>query len=140
MSIGFIGLGVTGAPMARHLDDAGHHLATTLRKSPLPSDIRATVVAKPADVAKASEIVIAMLPDTPDVERVLLGPDGVVEGLQTGVLESARALGIALPNTAAAQQLMSACRARTGGLEADHSFLVHALATLSNHELTGERI
>ncbi|TIU61525.1 MAG: 2-hydroxy-3-oxopropionate reductase, partial [Mesorhizobium sp.] len=51
-------------------------------------------------------------------------------------LESARALGVALPSTATAQQLMNACSARTGGAEADHSSLVKALEILSAHELS----
>jgi 2-hydroxy-3-oxopropionate reductase len=292
MKIGFIGLGVMGAPMARHLAAAGHEIATVLNRSPLPNDLKASVVASPAEVARISEIVITMLPDTPDVERVLLAKDAVLEGLSAGklvidmssispiataefaakvretgagyldapvsggevgakaasltimvggptaeferalpifetlgknitligeqngagqtckianqiivalnieavaealvfaskagcdpakvrsalmggfaasrvldvhgermiartfapgfrirlhqkdlnlALESARALGVALPNTATAQQLMNACSARPGGAEADHSSLVKALEMLSDHELS----
>lgn len=292
MKIGFIGLGVMGAPMARHLADAGHEIVTVLNRSPLPKDLQASVVASPAEVARASEIVITMLPDTPDVERVLLGQNGALEGLSAGklvidmssispiataefaarireagagyldapvsggevgaraasltimvggpaaeferalpifeklgknttligekngagqtckianqiivalnieavaealvfaskagcdpakvrgalmggfassrvlevhgermiartfapgfrirlhqkdlnlALESARALGVALPSTATAQQLMNACSARAGGAEADHSSLVKALEILSAHELS----
>ncbi|RWX62076.1 2-hydroxy-3-oxopropionate reductase [Mesorhizobium sp. M4B.F.Ca.ET.089.01.1.1] len=292
MKIGFIGLGVMGAPMARHLADAGHEIATVLNRSPLPKDLNASVVASAAEVARMSEIIVTMLPDTPDVERVLLGRDGVLDGLAAGklvidmssispiatadfaaqirqagagyldapvsggevgakaasltimvggpaaeferalpileklgknitligekngagqtckianqiivalnieavaealvfaskagcdparvrsalmggfassrvlevhgerivartfapgfrirlhqkdlnlALESARALGVALPNTAAAQQLMTACSARAGGAEADHSSLVQALEILSAHELS----
>jgi 2-hydroxy-3-oxopropionate reductase len=295
MRIGFIGLGVMGAPMARHLADAGHDLATVLNRSPLPSDLKATVVASAADVARTSEIVITMLPDTPDVERILLGERGVLEGISPGALvidmssispiattkiasrfreagagyldapvsggevgakaasltimvggpkaeferalpifeklgknitligerngagqtckianqiivalnieavaealvfaskagcdpatvrtalmggfassrvldvhgermikrafapgfrvrlhqkdlglalESARALGVALPNTANTQELMNACSARAGGGEADHSSLVRALEMLSDHTLTDEK-
>jgi len=86
MKIGFIGLGVMGAPMARHLAEAGHEIVTVLNRSPLPKDLKATVAASPADVARAGEIVITMLPDTPDVERVLLGQDGVLQGLSAGKL------------------------------------------------------
>lgn len=292
MKIGFIGLGVMGAPMARHLAAAGHEIVTVLNRSPLPDDLKASVVASPAEVARLSEMTVTMLPDTPDVERVLLGKDGLVEGLSAGklvidmssispiataefaakvretgagyldapvsggevgakaasltimvggptaefaralpifetlgknitligeqngagqtckianqiivalnieavaealvfaskagcdpakvrsalmggfaasrvldvhgermiarafapgfrirlhqkdlnlALESARALGVALPNTAMAQQLMNACAARTGGAEADHSSLVKALEMLSDHELS----
>ncbi|MGV3551023.1 2-hydroxy-3-oxopropionate reductase [Rhizobium sp.] len=75
-----------GAPMARNLAAAGHQITTTLNRSPLPSDLDASVVATPADVARASEIVITILPDTPDVERVLLGEGGVIEGLSAGKL------------------------------------------------------
>jgi len=292
MKIGFIGLGVMGAAMARHLADAGHDIVTVLNRSALPKDLKASVAASPAEVARASEIVITMLPDTPDVERVLLGQNGALEGLSAGklvidmssispiatadfaarirqagagyldapvsggevgakaasltimvggpaaeferalpildklgknitligeqngagqtckianqiivalnieavaealvfvskagcdpakvrgalmggfassrvlevhgermiartfapgfrirlhqkdlnlALESARALGVALPNTAMAQQLMNACAARNGGAEADHSSLVKALEMLSAHELS----
>ncbi|RAZ78720.1 2-hydroxy-3-oxopropionate reductase [Mesorhizobium atlanticum] len=292
MKIGFIGLGVMGAPMARHLADAGHEIVTVLNRSPLPKYLKASVVASPAEVARASEIVITMLPDTPDVGRVLIGPGGVLEGISTGklvvdmssispiataefaakfraagvgyldapvsggevgakaasltimvggpgaeferampifeklgknitligenngagqtckianqiivalnieavaealvfaskagcdparvraalmggfassrvldvhgermiartfapgfrvrlhqkdlnlALESARTLGVALPGTATAQQLMNACSARPGGAEADHSSLVRALEILSDHELS----
>ncbi|MDX8533891.1 2-hydroxy-3-oxopropionate reductase [Mesorhizobium sp. VK25A] len=295
MKIGFIGLGVMGAPMARHLADAGHEIVTVLNRSPLPADLKASVVASPTEVARISEIVITMLPDTPDVERVLLGRNSVLEGISAGklvidmssispiataefaakireagagyldapvsggevgakaasltimvggpaaeferarpifeklgknitligenngagqtckianqiivalnieavaealvfagkagcdaakvraalmggfassrvlevhgermisrsfapgfrirlhqkdlnlALESARALGVALPGTAAAQQLMNACSARADGAEADHSSLVRALEILSNHELSTER-
>lgn len=292
MKIGFIGLGVMGAPMARHLAAAGHEIVTVLNRSPLPKDLKASVAAAPAEVARVSEMIVTMLPDTLDVERVLLGKAGVVEGLSAGklvidmssispiataefaakvretgagyldapvsggevgakaasltimvggpaaeferalpifqtlgknitligerngagqtckianqiivalnieavaealvfaskagcdpakvrsalmggfaasrvldvhgermiartfapgfrirlhqkdlnlALESARALGVALPNTAMAQQLMNACSARAGGAEADHSSLVQALEMLSDHELS----
>lgn len=86
MKIGFIGLGVMGAPMARHLADAGHQIVTVLNRSSLPNDLKATVAASPAEVARASEVVITMLPDTPDVERVLFGQNGVLEGISAGKL------------------------------------------------------
>ncbi|MER9603235.1 2-hydroxy-3-oxopropionate reductase [Mesorhizobium sp. M0243] len=86
MRIGFIGLGVMGAPMARHLADAGHEIVTVLNRSPLPQGLTASVVASAAEVARRSEIIVTMLPDTPDVERVLLGEDGVLEGLSAGKL------------------------------------------------------
>ena len=295
MKIGFIGLGVMGAPMARHLAGAGHEIVTVLNRSPLPQDLKASVVASPAEVARTSDIVVTMLPDTPDVERVLLGQSGVLAGISAGklvidmssispiataefaariretgagyldapvsggevgakaasltimvggpaaefhralpifeklgenitligeqngagqtckianqiivalnieavaealvfaskagcdpskvraalmggfassrvlevhgerminrtfapgfrirlhqkdlnlALESARALGVALPSTALAQQLMNACSAQAGGAEADHSSLVRALETLSAHEISKEK-
>lgn len=86
MRIGFIGLGVMGHPMARHLQDAGHQIFTTLNRSGLPAGLVADVLASPSEVARASEVVITMLPDTPDVARVLTGANGVVEGLQKGTL------------------------------------------------------
>jgi 2-hydroxy-3-oxopropionate reductase len=278
--------------MARNLAAAGHQIVTTLNRSPLPEGLAAEVLGSPADVAAASDVVITILPDTPDVERVLLGEAGVLSGIAAGALvidmssispiatqrfaeafrekgvdyldapvsggevgakaatltimvggsqsafdralplfevlgknitlvgetngagqtckianqiivalnieavaealvfaskagcdpakvrsalmggfassrilevhgermikrtfdpgfrirlhqkdlglalESAKALRVALPNTANAQQLMSACAAREGGGEADHSSLVRALELLSNHELS----
>lgn len=86
MRIGFIGLGVMGAPMARHLAAAGHAITTTLNRSPLPDGLEAQVLGSPAEVARDAEIVITMLPDTPDVERVLFGNDGVAEGIGSGAM------------------------------------------------------
>lgn len=86
MRIGFIGLGVMGAPMARNLQEAGHEIITTLNRSPLPDGIRAEVLDNPADVARAAEVVITILPDTPDVERVLMSEGGVLEGMESGKL------------------------------------------------------
>lgn len=281
--------------MARNLIAAGHQIITVLNRSPLPENLEAEVVESAAEVARKSEIVITMLPDTPDVERVLLGANGVLEGASSGTLvidmssispiatrnfaarfrekgagyldapvsggevgakaasltimvggpqaefdralpifqklgknitlideqngagqickianqiivalnieavaealvfaskagcdpakvraalmggfassrvlevhgermisrsfapgfrinlhqkdlglalESARTLGVALPNTATAQELMNACAARQGGGDADHSSLVRALEILSGHELSAEK-
>ena len=87
MQIGFIGLGIMGRPMALNLKAAGHELIVPDRKS-LAEEVReaATVVGDPAAVAEAAETVIVMVPDTPDVERVLFGPHGVAEGLTAGKL------------------------------------------------------
>src|SRR5699024_652539 len=86
MKIGFIGLGVMGAPMARNLAAAGHQIITTLNQSPLPDDLEAQVLDNPAAVATESEVVITMLPDTPDVEAVLLGDTGVLAGISSATL------------------------------------------------------
>ena len=87
MKIGFIGLGIMGRPMALHLKEAGHALFVPERAS-LSKEIRgaATVLPNAAAVAEVAEVVILMLPDTPDVEAVLLGADGVVAALQPGKL------------------------------------------------------
>lgn len=87
MNIGFIGLGVMGAPMAKHLLDGGFNVITSLNRSPLPAELASTgitVLKTPAEVAKASQILITMLPNTPDVERVLFGKNGVAEGIAAG--------------------------------------------------------
>lgn len=87
MRIGFIGLGIMGRPMALNLRNAGHTLTVPERAS-LTDEIRSasTVVASAAQVAAASEVVILMVPDTPDVEAVLFGAGGVAEGLKAGTL------------------------------------------------------
>ena len=88
MKIGFIGLGVMGRPMAGHLLAAGHELFVHRVKSASQHLIDAGATAKesPRAVAEAAEVVILMVPDTPDVEAVLFGPDGVAEGLSAGAL------------------------------------------------------
>ena len=86
MNIAFIGLGTMGRPMAEHLIRAGHHVALHSR-SGVPSDMEgANVVrcASPAEAAADAEIIITMVPDTPDVERVLFGPAGVAETAKSG--------------------------------------------------------
>ena len=88
MNVGFIGLGIMGAPMAGHLLAAGHKLFVNTR-SKCPADLTqggAIVCETPAAVAKNSEVVIIMVPDTPDVEKVLFGKGGVAEGLSKGKL------------------------------------------------------
>ncbi|OLO10483.1 2-hydroxy-3-oxopropionate reductase [Chromohalobacter japonicus] len=87
--IGFIGLGIMGRPMAGHLLDAGHELVTVKRDKPLVSelaDMGMRELDSPAAVAEASEVIITMVPDTSDVEQVLFGEQGVIEGLQPGTL------------------------------------------------------
>ena len=87
--IGFIGLGIMGRPMARHLLGAGFPL-TVHSRSPGPVDELAEAGASragsPAEVAAASDVVITMLPDTPDVEHVLFGPEAVAAGAAAGSL------------------------------------------------------
>jgi 2-hydroxy-3-oxopropionate reductase len=84
--VGFIGLGIMGAPMAGHLQAAGHALFVNTI-GPYPEPLvkgGATVCASAAEVARNAEIVIVMVPDTPDVEKVLFGAGGVAEGLTAG--------------------------------------------------------
>jgi len=86
MKIGFIGLGIMGAPMAQNLMQAGHEMFVRTR-SKVPDALKtATACATNADVARAADVVILMLPDTPDVETVLFGEDGVAAGLTKGKL------------------------------------------------------
>ena len=86
MKIGFIGLGIMGAPMAQHLLDAKHDMFVRTRSKVPAALAAATQCATNADVARAADIVILMLPDTPDVEQVLFGKDGVASGLSSGKL------------------------------------------------------
>ncbi len=87
MNIGFIGLGTMGLPMALNLQKGGHALIVPERAS-LSAEIRssARVVDGPAAVARAAEVVILMLPDTPDVDAVLFGRNGVVDALKPSTL------------------------------------------------------
>ena len=86
MKLGFIGLGIMGAPMAGHLRAAGHELFVTTR-SKLPQallDAGAAACANATEVARQAEVIFTMVPDTPDVEKVLFGEGGVAAGLQAG--------------------------------------------------------
>ena len=87
--IGFIGLGVMGRPMAKHLVTKGQKVVVHSRsKGPIDELVAAGAAAArtAADVARQSTVVITMLPDTSDVELVLTGPDGVLAGLQRGAV------------------------------------------------------
>jgi len=88
MNIGFIGLGVMGRPMAGHLIDAGHHVSLHRVKETSQAlvDKGGKALDSARAVAEASDVIILMLPDTPDVEAVLFGADGVAEGLSAGKL------------------------------------------------------
>lgn len=88
MRIGFIGLGVMGRPMAQHLIVAGHQLYL-YRVKPRSAHLvesGATACTSASEVARSAEVIILMLPDTPDVEHVLFGEDGVLEGVEPGKL------------------------------------------------------
>jgi len=83
MDVGFIGLGLMGRPMALHLEKAGHtlHLWARRPESLAPfAAVNARAHASPAEVAKHAEVVIVMVADAPDVEKVCLGADGLASG------------------------------------------------------------
>ncbi|WP_114558524.1 2-hydroxy-3-oxopropionate reductase [Desertihabitans aurantiacus] len=88
MAVGFIGLGVMGVPMASNLLSAGHGLVVHRVKERSQSLLEQGAVAadSPRAVAERCEIVVLMLPDTPDVEAVLFGEDGVAAGMAPGSL------------------------------------------------------
>jgi 2-hydroxy-3-oxopropionate reductase len=87
MKIGFVGVGIMGRPMAGHLQAAGHELLLAPHRSPPPQDLvqaGAMVCSSNKDLAGAADVVIVMAPDTPDVEAILFGADGVAAGLKAG--------------------------------------------------------
>ncbi|HJU15255.1 MAG TPA: 2-hydroxy-3-oxopropionate reductase [Stellaceae bacterium] len=88
MQIGFVGLGIMGRPMALNLVKGGHTLVVYGKRT-VPEDVRAagaTVCDTLQEVAERAEIVVLMVPDTPDVKAVLFDPDGVAAGLEPGKL------------------------------------------------------
>jgi 2-hydroxy-3-oxopropionate reductase len=87
MKIAFVGAGIMGRPMLLNLKKAGHELFVPERKS-LKDDVRAasTIVPDATAAAAAAEVVITMVPDTPDVEAALFGEGGVAHGLKAGSL------------------------------------------------------
>ena len=86
MNVGFIGLGIMGKPMALNLIKGGHTLFLASR-SGVPQELTSAggkACASAKEVAQKADIIITMVPDTPDVEKVLFGKDGVAEGLSAG--------------------------------------------------------
>jgi len=87
--IGFVGTGIMGGPMARNALKTGFAVTVTnrtpARAEPLAKD-GATVVKTPREVAERSDIVVTMVPNTPDVEAAVFGPDGVAAGARDGLL------------------------------------------------------
>ncbi len=84
--VGFIGLGIMGGPMAGHLQAGGHQLFA-LTRGKVPEALvagGAKVCANGKEVAQNADIIITMVPDTPDVEKVLFATNGVAEGLAAG--------------------------------------------------------
>ena len=87
--VGFIGLGIMGKPMAKNLLEAGHELVVYNRTAEKAEELAgdgATVAGSPKEVAEQSDVIITMLPDSPQVEEVLAGEGGVLEGIREGSL------------------------------------------------------
>src|SRR5256714_3996305 len=87
--IGFIGLGIMGRPMARNLLKAGYSLVVHSRsQGPVDEIVKAGAKAasSPKDVAAQCDVLITMLPNSPDVELVALGPNGIIEGARRGLI------------------------------------------------------
>ena len=88
-TVGFIGLGIMGKPMAKNLIEAGHELVVFNRTRSKAEELAgdgATVAGSPREVAERSDVIITMLPDSPQVEEVLVGENGVLEGIKEGAL------------------------------------------------------
>jgi len=86
-SVGFIGLGLMGRPMSKRILAAGYKLVVHSRSSKPVEELVSLGAEKalnPKEVAERTDIVITMLPDSPDVKQVVLGPDGVIEGIRRG--------------------------------------------------------
>lgn len=88
-TVGFIGLGLMGRPMAKNLLKAGFPLVVQSRSAPPVDDLvshGARRADSPAGVARQATRIITMVPDGPDVERVLAGPDGIFQAIQPGTI------------------------------------------------------
>jgi 2-hydroxy-3-oxopropionate reductase len=89
-TVGFIGLGIMGRPMAKNLMEAGYELVLQNRSpekaEELAEEGNATAARSPREVAEACDLVITMLPDSPDVEAVVAGEGGVLEGIRDSAL------------------------------------------------------
>ena len=87
--VGFIGLGIMGRPMAKNLLKAGYPLVVHSRSQGPVQELvgaGAKAASTPKEVAAQSDVVITMLPNSPDVELVALGRDGLIEGIKRGQL------------------------------------------------------
>ncbi len=89
MKIGYIGLGLMGKPMARNIMKAGYEMVVHNRSRQSVQELvseGALAAFSPAEVAKQVDVVFTNLPDSPDVEEVALGPDGIIEGAHHGLI------------------------------------------------------
>jgi 2-hydroxy-3-oxopropionate reductase len=113
-NIGFIGLGIMGAPMSRNLLKAGHSLVVFDIVPDLVTPVvtaGAAAAASCADAAARSEIVITMLPDGPQVEQAVLGAGGVLEGARKG----SAVVDMSSISPLVAQKVGAACAAKGVG-------------------------
>lgn len=89
MKIGFIGLGIMGKPMAKNILKAGFELVVCSRTQATVDELvaaGAASAATPRDLAAQVDLVITMLPNSPEVKQVVLGPNGVIEGAKPGCI------------------------------------------------------
>lgn len=89
MRVGFVGLGIMGRPQALNVIKAGHAMAVWARRresmQPL-ADAGATACASPGEAAALADVVFVMVSDTPDVEQVIFGPRGIIDGARPGTV------------------------------------------------------
>src|SRR4030095_1045832 len=114
-TIGFIGLGLMGRPMAKNLLKAGYPVVVNSRSQGPVDDLVAAgarAAATPADVARQATRVITMVPDSPDVELVLDGANGVFSAMQKGTI----VIDMSSIAPATAQRLAARARALGGGM------------------------
>jgi len=145
-TVGMIGLGIMGRPMAKNLLKAGYPLVVHSRsRGPVQELVGAGAKAatSPKGVAGQVDVLISVLPNSPEVELVALGREGIIEGARKGLLyldrstlsplmshKVGQALGVPLPRTAADQELFNATRGKgKGGL--DHSGVITPLEELA---------
>ena len=89
MKIGFIGLGIMGKPMANNLIKAGHELVVLDQNAGVMAEFTAggaETLPTPADIAGAVDVVITMVPDSPQVRQIALGEGGLIEGAREGLV------------------------------------------------------
>jgi 2-hydroxy-3-oxopropionate reductase len=89
MKIGFIGLGIMGKPMAKNLLKAGHTLVVSTHNADAARELEelgASTAATPREIAEQVELVVTMLPNSPQVEQVALGSDGIADGAHEGLV------------------------------------------------------
>ena len=114
MKVGFIGLGIMGKPMALNLVKAGHRLVVYDLLRERMTDLAAAgadLGLSPRDVAARSEATITMLPDGPEVETAVLGPEGALAGAQPGSVIA----DMSSISPLVAQKVGEACGGRIGG-------------------------
>jgi 2-hydroxy-3-oxopropionate reductase len=88
-TVGFVGLGIMGRPMAKNLIKAGYSLVVHSRsRGPVDDVVKAgaRAASSPKEVASQCDVLITMLPNSPDVEQVALGKDGIIEGAKSGLI------------------------------------------------------
>src|SRR5881227_3152746 len=82
MQIGFIGLGIMGMPMAKHLMEAGHSLVVWSKTKSKAESLKQKTAANPADLAKQCDLIFLIVSDTAGVEETAMGPGGLIEGIK----------------------------------------------------------